>query len=218
MSVNWKIKISKIDIVEEYKKTYSVSDILRSVGLDTRGSAARNYIVTILKNEGIYQGVGGLSALHKQKKIQQTMLDRYGVINTGQLPEGGWKNNDTKKTEIQFLNEFKDYCKKVDEHTKRNKKMLILTKNCYYTGIAFADDHITNINPNDPLKRSVDHKISKWIGFMTNLSPDFIGSATNLVYCLKYCNTIKNQMDEQMFMPFAKIIREKMINEGHKSN
>jgi hypothetical protein len=218
LSVDWKTKLSKIDIVEEYKKTYSVSDILRSIDLDVRRSAARDHIVSILKNEGIYQGVRGLTATHRQKKTQQTMLDRYGVINTGQLPGYGWKNNDTKKTEIQFSNEFKNYCKIVDEHTKINKKIMIPIKYCYYTGIAFADGYIANINPNDPLKRSIDHKTSKWIGFMTDVPPDFIGSVTNLVYCLKYCNTIKNQMNEQMFMPFAKIIREKMINEGHKSN
>jgi len=214
---DWKTTISAIDIVEEYKKSYSVSEILKNLNLYT-SKAARNHIVSILKNEGIYQGVGGLSALHKQKKMQKTMMDRYGVINHGQLPTGGWKNNDAEKSKLLFLDNFKEYCKHVNIHTNRNKKLMIKSKFCHYTGIAFVDDTKTHINPNDSLKRSIDHKISKWIGFMSKLPPDFIGSTTNLVYCLKYCNTVKNQMDDQMFMPFAKIIREKLIDEGYKSN
>lgn len=218
MKSDWKTKLSSIDIIEEYKKTYSVSDILKGADIHTSSHSARNYIVTILKNAGIYQGVGGLSALHKQKKIQQTMLKKYGVINNGQRPGEGWKNNAIPRSELQFLREFQDYCKEVDLHTKNSKKLLISTKYCYYTGIAFVDNFKENVNPNDPLKRSIDHKISKWIGFVTNLKPEFIGSPTNIIYCLKYCNTVKNQMDDQTFMPYAKIIREKMINEGHESN
>ena len=217
MISDWKTKIATIDIVEEYKKSYSISEMLRTLGL-INSTGARGHIKSILVEKGVYQGVGGLSALHKQTRIQKTMKDRYGVINAGQMPNGGWKHNDVEMNSVSFLKEFTSYCIDVDKYTKINKKRMIMSNHCYYTGITFADVMMDKVNPNDPLKKSIDHKISKWAGFMTGESPDMIGSTQNLVYCLKYCNTIKNQMCEDTFKPYAFIIREKLINEGYSSN
>jgi len=180
--------------------------------------SARNHIVKILKEAGIYQGTGGLTAQYKQKKVQNTMMERYGVINHGQTPGGGWKYNEITKTTISFLDEYQSYAKKVDELTKQNKKNMLPADYCFYTGIKFIDSYQDIVNPNDPLKKSIDHKISKMVGFLNNISADNISATNNLAYCLKYCNTLKNMMTEEMFTPFAKELREKFKNEGYKSN
>ena len=203
-------------IVEEYKQSYSISEIIRNNKF-TEGS--RRHIEVILKKEGIYEGVGGKSALYKQKKIRNTMRSRYGVNNIGQMPGMGWNlRNNIEKSPIIFLEEMKIYCDLVDTITKKNKKLMISTPYCYYTGIQFVDEVKDKVNPNDQLKRTVDHKISKWVGFICNILPEDIASIGNLVYCLKYCNSLKNNMSEEMFLPFAQKIRELLINEGYKSN
>lgn len=210
------IENKKTEIIELYEKSYSVSEVLQKLNLKERH---RKNIVILLKERGIYQGVGGKSSLYKQHKIQNTMLEKYGVINAGQIPGNGWKHNSIMRTEIKFLQEYKNYCIKVDIITKSNAKKLIDTGFCHYTGIKFADsDKNTPTNPNDPLKRSVDHKISKWLGFILGMEPDIIGDVGNLVYCLKYCNSMKNNMIEESFAPYAQEIRKRLINEGFESN
>ena len=146
------------------------------------------------------------------------MLSRYGVENAGMIKGNGWKNNHVIKNKISFIDEYRSYCEKVNNITKDNTKQLIDTGYCYYTGIKFADRKVTPVNPNDPLKRSIDHKISKWIGFLHNIPPENIGDIGNIVYCLKYCNTMKNNMTEDSFAPYALEIRKRLINEGFESN
>jgi hypothetical protein len=195
-----------------------VSHILDNVDYVENTKVFREELVNLFKQEKIYQGVGGLSAKQKQNKIQSTMKERYGVANAGQMPGNGWSNNDLEKTEVYFLEQFKEYTEEVDLLTKKNKKQLVVTDYCYYTGIKFADAFSDKVNPNDPLKRSLDHKISKWVGFFTGLDPEEVASSSNLVWCLKYCNSVKNQMTAQQFKPYAEKIREYMIYEGKTSN
>lgn len=206
--------LKKDNIIELYKQTYSVSDVLSKMKLS---EGYRKYIVSMLKREGIYEGVGGKSAQYKQVKIKSTMLSKYGVENAGMMPGNGWRN-DVTMNEIIFIKEYKLYSDKVDIVTKKNIKQLIDMGFCYYTGIKFADIEGEPVNPNDPLKRSVDHKISKWVGFLNNIPPENIGDIGNLVYCLKYCNTMKNNMTEESFAPFAMELRKRLINEGFESN
>ena len=116
------------------------------------------------------------------------------------------------------IENFKKYHKEVNLYTERNKKKLIKNNYCYYTGIEFADVNRLNINPNDPLKRSVDHKISILRGFVENIDPEIIGSHINLVYCIRYCNTLKANMSVEDFAFYVKYIREELINEGYKHN
>ena len=207
--------LKKDTIIELYKQTYSVSDVLSKMKLSC---GYRKHIVYMLKHEGIYEGVGGKSAIHKQIKIKSTMISRYGVENAGMIPGNGWRNNGIESNKLTFIKEYELYCDKVDNITKKNVKQLIDTGFCYYTGIKFADAENVPVNPNDPLKRSVDHKISKWVGYMCDIPPENVGDIGNLVYCLKYCNTMKNNMTEESFAPFALELRKRFINEGFKSN
>lgn len=202
-------------IVELYKQSYSISNVISTLELS---SGARRHIETLLKAEGMYEGIGGKSALYKVKRAQDTFKARYGVINPGQLPGGGWKHNKVPKTQINFITDFKIYSDQVDIITQRNIKKMLPVEFCYYTGIRFIDSYQDVINPNDLLKRSCDHRISKWIGYMMDILPDNIGDISNLCYCLRYCNTLKSNMSEDQFRPLAAIIRERFINEGFESN
>lgn len=201
-------------IIQKYKETYSVSDVLRSLNF-TNGY--RKYITKLLKEKNIWD----LKKTHimRVKKIEQTTYDRYGVKNIGELKNSGWcKFNKIEKSNVEFLKEYDTYREKVKLITNKNKKRMIDLDYCYYTGIKFVDADKNPSNPNDFLKKSIDHKFSKLYGFLHNISPEIIGSVENLAYCLKGCNSIKGSMSEFEFKEISKIIREKLKNEGKESN
>lgn len=218
-------------IIEEYKKYYSISEILKQNKLiqqiENNGfnvKSSRPYIEDILKRKNIYQGCGGLNSKFKFKKCEKTMIKKYGVKNISQLKEQKEKsvllnNNKIKKNIIDLFGiKFNRYKKNVWNYSKKNKKDLLQKTYCYYTGIKFADCFMENVNPNDPLKRTLDHKIPIIIGFINNYSPENIGSVSNLCYCLRICNSIKGSTNLENFKPIAKHIREGLINEGYQSN
>lgn len=176
------------------------------------------HVANLLKEEGIYQGVGGLSAKYKAERIKQTVQKKYGVDNISKLEGYGWVGNKHDKTEVLWTIEKQKYFDEVDRITTINKKKMILSKYCHYTGIRFVDDITDKINPNDLLKRTVDHKTSKMVGFLLGIPAEEIADVGNLVYCLRCCNTWKNIMTEEQFKPFAEKIRERFIDEGHESN
>lgn len=202
-------------IIQRYTTDYSVHSLCRDFGY-SRGTD--RHVAAMLKDEGIYQGVGGLSAKNKASKIKKTCLEKYGVDNISKLDGYGWVANKNEKIEVNWLDEKHKYFDEVDRITKANKKKMVMTKYCHYTGIKFADDILENANPNDQLKRTIDHKTSKMVGFLLGIPPEELADVGNLVYCLRCCNTWKNIMTEEQFLPFAEKIRERFINEGHESN
>lgn len=210
------ISQDKEKIIERYKETYSVYGLCREFGYS---GGMDSHVANLLKDEGIYQGLGGLSAKMKSQRIAATCLEKYGVDNISKLDGYGWSHkNQRPKTKVKWFDEKQEYFEEVDRITKINKKYMIDTKYCHYTGIKFADYLMEEVNPNDQLKRTVDHKTSKFVGFLTNIPPDELADVGNLVYCLRFCNTIKNVMTEEQFMSFAEEIRGKFIDEGHESN
>jgi hypothetical protein len=204
------------EIIHHYTQYYSVSHILRDFGF--KGSY-RGPIEDILKSEGIYQGVGGKTAQARVKKIESSMMSKYGVKNYGQLHHGGYSGlNSIERTIPNFIEKYKKYVEDSKIIVHVNRKKLIIPKFCYYTGIMFVDEELERVNPNDYRKRSLDHKISLWYGFMNGISLDNINDVGNLIYCLKYCNTMKGIMNHVEFRKYAIEIREKFINEGYKHN
>lgn len=210
------VERDKDKIIQRYKTDYSVYALCRDFGYS--GGTDR-HVANMLKEEGLYQGVGGLSAKSKASKIKETCKKKYGVDNISKLDGYGWSNKNSRdKIEVKWVDDKEKYCEEVDRITKINKKRMIDTKYCHYTGIKFADFLLEECNPNDQLKRTVDHKTSKFVGYLLGIPPEEIADVGNLVYCLRFCNTVKNIMTEEQFLPFAEKIREKFINEGHESN
>jgi len=205
------------EIINHYSQHYSVSKVMRDFGLS---EGARRWIEKILKEEDIYQGTGGLQALKKVERIESTMMKRYGVRNAGQLDHGGWKLlNGREKTDPEFISDFNVFKGDVERLTKKNRKKMIPSKYCYYTGIKFVDEEVDNPNPNDQRKRTIDHKISVWDAyFVHNFAAEDVSNTSNLVYCIRYANSIKHNKSHHDFKKTANIIRKRFIDEGFASN
>jgi hypothetical protein len=206
----------KSTIVEIYKKTYSVSEVIRE--LKTLSLViSRTRIVNVLKEFNIYEGFTGKNYSDaKVNNLKKIMLNKYGIENWGQLKSSGYVvKNTIKYRKISYLDEqYREYCKRVSLLTKKNIKKIKNTDYCYYTGILFSDAEGES-NPNDPRKKSVDHKIPKIICYLNGISAEDASSVDNLAFVLKYVNTIKGNTDHENFMKIAPKIREVFINEGY---
>ncbi len=206
------------EIVDYYQETFSISACVKKFGI------SYSPLSVYIKSQGIYRDVHDSERCKKNyERLKKTLIDRYGYENNGKSKESILdlrKRNSIDYKNPIFLNDFSKYRKLVEKHTIRNKKHLIQSKYCYYTGIKFSDSdtHSSNVNPNDNIKRTLDHKISIYEGFLNNIDPSIVGGYSNLVYCLKYCNSIKGNMSASEFVGFAQKIREKFLNENYESN
>ncbi len=106
---------------------------------------------------------------------------------------------------------------RLEKETKKNIKHIDFPTYCYYTGIQFADEEGL-VNPNDPRKRSVDHKVPVIICYLNGISVEQAGSIDNLTFVLKYVNSVKSNTEHKSFLAVAHKIRKVFINEGYKSN
>ena len=201
-----------------YKETYSVSEIMRR----SKDGVGRGRIVNILKKEGIYEGLNGPNYIKKKvENHEKIMMEKYGVINWGQMKDAGYKKqNKIPYKNVSYLtDDYKNYREHVDKLTKLNIKKYYdknVPKYCYYTGIKFADEE-GPVNPNDPRKRSIDHKTPVIHCFLTGVSVEEASSLDNVVFVLKYVNSIKAQSTEESILPIAKEIRKAFLDEGFSS-
>lgn len=203
------------EIVSRYNETNNVSLIMREFDV------SRNCILRTLNELNIYDPRSVESRKARSLAVKTAMQKKYGIDNPGQFESQ--KNalnirNSIPKTSLKFLDDFKMYCEEIDYITNKNRKTLIDSGYCFYTGIKFVDVDNEQVNPNDLLKRTIDHKLSKLEGYLSGLPPEVIGSSSNLVFCLRYCNSVKGNMNVMTFRPLATQIRERLINEGHQSN
>jgi hypothetical protein len=206
----------KQQVIDSYKECYSVSSILRD-----HPDLGRRRVEGWLKEAGIYEGMTGPNAkAAKHKAMKQGCLDKYGVENPGQLPGQGWSlRNNVPYTRISFLdNDFKKYVKEVGRLSYKTASKLEKPKYCYYTGIMFADEQQELVNHNDPRKRSLDHKLPSIICYYNGIDASLASSIDNLVFVLRYVNTIKGNTLHESFISIAPKIRKAFINEGFKSN
>lgn len=206
----------KTKYIEKYQDTYSVSEVLRTFN----DGVGRGRIVKVLKEAGIYEGLSGPNYLKKKvENNEKIMMDKYGVINWGQTKEGGYKKqNKIPYQKISYLDDqYKEYRAAVEKETRKNIKKIDLPKHCYYTGIQFADEE-GPVNPNDPRKRSVDHKVPVIICYLNGIPVEQAGNIDNIVFVLKYVNSVKSNTEHESFLAISHKIRKVFINEGYKSN
>lgn len=150
---------------------------------------------------------------YKQAQIDN-IKNKYNVINVSQLPfvkqaiqiTSLAKYNSThylssllrrtreesagKWIPLSLINEFDKYHRLCITETRKHIKQLMLGWNgkCYYTNQVLLTD---KTQYNNPLYRSVDHKISIYDGFMNNVDPVIIGSYNNLCICSRGYNSEK---------------------------
>lgn len=207
--------ISKI-----YIDNYSVTDCCRVVkdreNTILSEAKLRKIITTKLDELGIRESLSGDNLNKKrQEKLKNTMLARYGVKNNGQRKGQGWENlNKIKYTPIAFDEEFKLYRKRIDYLTRKYVELLkrkgTIPTTCYYTGIEFKDV-AGKVNPNDPYKRTVDHKIPVVEMFLSGKTPEETCAPENIVFCLRIVNTYKSNSPEDYFIEkILPYIKEKL--------
>lgn len=90
---------------------------------------------------------------------------------------------------------YYNYCLKVLKETRKYSKLLFNNWNglCYYTCFK-----LNNIQMHS-LQVTIDHKTSKYYGYINDISPIEIGRMDNLCLCSRYINLYKNKKTEQEF-------------------
>ena len=199
-------------LVEVYKQTYSVTEVLKVTTL------GRKKVVAILKDAGVYEGLNGANYLAaKVKKHKEVMQAKYGVDNISQIRDNKLiRSNKIEYKNFTFDDELHLYIKNVRNHTKNlvtRRKLIKLADRCYYTGIEFADVYKEEVNPNDPLKRTVDHKHPILLCYFDGWSVEKAGGEDNLVFVLRYINSLKSNTSHECFIPIAKGLKERLKNE-----
>src|SRR5574343_1175903 len=150
---------------------------------------------------------------YKTKCINNLLL-KYNVINVGQLPyvQQLIKNTSNIKYNsshylssnlrryreelkgnwipLSMLNEFDKYHRLCIIETRKHIKQLLNDWNglCYYTNMTL---YTNKSDYNNPLYRTIDHKISIYDGYMKNIDPSIIGNISNLCICSRSYNSHK---------------------------
>lgn len=206
-------------IIELYKEHYSVSEVLRQV-IAKGENYSRQNIVTILTNAGIYEGLNGENYIKiHRNRVNKIIKEKYGVDNYGTISRGFGDSNKIPYKNVKYLTEnFLEYKRAVILLTTRLSKKLKKPDYCEYTGIRFCDTVGVRSNPNDPRKRSIDHRTPIVTCYLNGINIKDAASVNNLAFVIRYVNTIKSNTDYDSFLPLAVKIREAFINEGFESN
>jgi hypothetical protein len=206
-------------IIELYKEHYSVSEVLRQ--LIAKGeNYSRQNIVTILTNAGIYEGLNGENYIKiHRNRVNKIIKEKYGVDNYGTISRGFGDSNKIPYKNVKYLTEnFLEYKRAVILLTTRFSKKLKKPDYCEYTDIRFCDTVGVRSNPNDPRKRSIDHRTPIVTCYLNGINIKDAASVNNLAFVIRYVNIIKSNTDYNSFLPLAVKIREAFINEGFESN
>lgn len=203
-------------ITEMYRETYSVSAILRACkGRNLK--IGRGRINAILKAAGLYEGLAGENYLKKKVEAHKSlMLEKHGVENWGQTENGGYRSlNKIEYSKLSYLtDEFTAYREKVRALTKKNLAKLPKPDYCEYTGVRFADVE-GRANPNDPRKRSIDHKLPVIHCYLNGIPAEDAAGLDNLMRVLKYVNSVKGNTLHESFLPLALKIRKVFQDAGY---
>jgi hypothetical protein len=200
---------TKALIKKQYLKTYNVSEILREFP-----NTNRRRVTAFLKEEGIFESLNGENYLKAKVKQQESlMMQRHGVRNWGQIP-GGRKKLDTINNipydKLDFEPQLREYKSTVNKLTKRNfRRMKDIPTHCFYSGIEFADLKGTP-NPNDPFKRTIDHKKPIILCYFDGMSVEEAADEANLIFIIRYLNSLKSNTTHEAFLPIAEKFNQKI--------
>lgn len=213
----------KDSIIHEYKNCYSVNELITNKELISC-QYKRGLIELVLKEVDIYCGTSNGNSKKmwdaRTKKSEQTTLLNHGVKNIGETKKYGWNiTNYIKYQKISYLTtDLKFFNKRVEKLTKKNIEKLEKPEYCEYTGIKFIDTIEEIVNPNDPRKRTIDHKTPIILAYLNDWTPDETAAISNLSFVLRYVNTVKSNTELELFLPIARKLRKIFKNEGCPSN
>jgi len=97
------------------------------------------------------------------------------------------------------IEEYKDYRRIVDNLTKRVRREILENWDGFdhYDGEYIRDN--MNLDSNNPLYPSIDHKISVLYGYQKGLTPEHISDKENLCVTKRCLNSSKNFKIEDVF-------------------
>lgn len=204
--------LSDVDnIVSLYLKTYSVQRVMKELEVDGVMVVTRTQVEDVLKKEKVYEGqTGDNYGKRKRERWSQTMLNRYGTTAVN--------NNLEERNAIPYEpivigdDDYEHWAKRVEAVTKKSLKTIEVPETCAYTGFEFADNKGTP-NPNDPFKRTIDHKTPKRLAYIYGWTPEQTGAPENLAYVIRYANSLKSNTDYESFKPVALYLREAIKNQ-----
>jgi hypothetical protein len=132
-------------------------------------------------------------------KMINTKLEKYGLyfVNGNKAYDTKVKNGVIKTGDI--LSDWKFYRREVARFTRKNKNHLYENWNGYdyYDGELIkgylSHNHTHRFYP------TIDHKISVYFGFISNINPEEIGSLNNLCITKRFINSIKGSLIEENF-------------------
>ncbi len=212
-------------IIDQHKSGIQISDMhmpdydKRLGPLSSHTSRAYFEVKKLLRDTGVYDPYSKTQRAARTSKRTATMIDKYGVVNNGQLPGMGFGDrNSIPYKKVRYLTEsFELYEKEVYRFTKKTVRQFgsDLPKFCEYTGVKFADEE-GPVNPNDPRKRTVDHVIPVITCYLNYVPADVAASVTNLKFCIRYANSVKGNSTLESFLPLALKIREVFEDEGYQ--
>jgi len=208
-----KIILSRDEVISVYKETYSVTQVLSHFGYPKGNSERRKQINDILKEEGIFEGLSGPNFLKKrQEKIEKTNLEKYGVKNYSYTKHGSLNlHNHREKSHFPIVESFRKYQNEVDRETKKTlRKIKNKSTHCEYLGLEFIDDKIAN--PNDQLKRTIDHKKSVYSCWLEGISVKEASSPDNLAWVCRYINSIKGNSDYEDIKHIFPKIKDRIMS------
>ena len=206
-----KVSLPRDEVISTYKETYSVSKVLAHFGYPRGNSDKRADINNILKEEGIFEGNSGPNVIRlRDERKKKTMLERYGVENYSYTLMGkGNTHNQREMKQLPFVEEFRVYQRECENLTKKYKRTI---KNppthCEYIGIEFIDDTIAN--PNDPTKRTIDHKKSLYVCWLEGVSPQEACDPSNLAWVCRYANSVKGNANYEDIQHTLDLIKARL--------
>lgn len=210
-------------IADYYKETYSITDcckyVIEKEKTNIKHTALRGTITKYLDSLGIRESFGGVNFhKHRQNKLEKVMLNKYGVVNNGQREGEGYKKlNAIPYVKLKLDEEYAKFRKDVRRATRRIKwDHNEIPETCYYTGVTFNDVVLNKVNPNDPFKRSIDHKVSVTEAFFRGWSVEETASKDNLVFCLRVVNTTKGNTTEKDFKQLILPLLKKRLADENK--
>ena len=197
-------------VIDDYTSGYSISTLTKKYRV------GRNSIEKIIKESGAdLRGFIHTEESRNQRAevMRQTMQEKYGVDNIGQITGGYSVQNKIPYTKPQFVSDFMAFKKAVSYETQRTLRKINKPLCCEITGIEFADAY-KSANPNDYYKRSVDHKISVLECFLANKSPEETSTRENIIFVLRYINTVKGNMPYDLFVKYYGDSLTKLLKQG----
>jgi hypothetical protein len=210
-------------IADYYKKTYSITECCKYAVEKEKSHIKHTSLRVIITKHldllGIRESFGDLNFhTHRQHKLENVMMNKYGVINNGQRAGAGFKLlNSIPYVKLALDEEYSKFREQVRLATRRIRWIDgEVSPKCYYTGITFNDELLDKVNPNDPFKRTIDHKVSVTEAFFRGWTVEQTVAKDNLVFCLRVVNTTKGNTTEKDFRKLILPVLKKRLEHENK--